>query len=112
MFRLACFAAIISLAAGAPTENGSELSLSSEMQYSPLRQITPVNVNRLARSWTYHTGEKGRQFETTPIFAGGLLYISSQSAKVIALQPETGKEVWKYDPHLTRSKDHRGVSYW
>ncbi|MFL6447931.1 MAG: PQQ-binding-like beta-propeller repeat protein [Bryobacteraceae bacterium] len=82
------------------------------MQYSRLWQITPANVAQLARCWTYHTGEKGRQFETTPVFAGGLLYISSQSARVIALDPETGKEIWKYDPRLTRSKDHRGISYW
>ena len=75
----------------ARTDTPPEQTYSSEMQYSPLRQITPANVSRLARSWTYHTGEKGRQFETTPAFAGGLLYISSQSANVIALEPETGK---------------------
>jgi glucose dehydrogenase len=82
------------------------------MHYSPLTQITPANVNRLARAWTFHTGEKGRQFETLPVVAEGLLYITSQNCRVIALEPETGKEVWKYDPHVTRARDHRGVSYW
>lgn len=89
-----------------------EGAYSSEMQYSSLRQITPANARRMTRAWTYHTGEKGRQFETTPLLAGGLLYISSQNANVVALQPETGREVWKYDSHTTQTKDHRGVSYW
>ena len=89
-----------------------ESEYSAGMHYSPLTQITPANVNRLARAWTFHTGEKGRQFETLPLFANGLLYITSQNCRVIALQPETGKEVWNYDPHVTRARDHRGVSYW
>jgi len=80
--------------------------------YSPLRQITPQNVKRLVRAWTYHTGEKGRQFETLPVSAGGLLYLTSQNSRVIALEPETGKEVWHYDPHVDRARENRGVSYW
>ncbi|HWB87217.1 MAG TPA: PQQ-binding-like beta-propeller repeat protein [Bryobacteraceae bacterium] len=80
--------------------------------YSPLAQINAKNVKRLSRAWTFHTGEKGRQFETTPLLASGLLYFTSQSTQVIALQPETGKEVWRFNPHATRERENRGVSYW
>src|SRR4051794_32193735 len=36
-------------------------------RYSPLNQINTANVSRLQRAWTYHTGEKGRSMESTPI---------------------------------------------
>lgn len=82
------------------------------MRYSPLKQITAANVGKLRRAWTYHTGETGRQFETTPIVVGGRMYLSTQMGRIVALQPETGKELWSYDPKVGRSKEHRGVSYW
>lgn len=80
--------------------------------YSSLGQITVRNVSRLVRAWTYHTGEQGRQFETMPLIVNGILYFTSQSSRVIALQPETGKEIWQYDPHVARARENRGVSYW
>jgi glucose dehydrogenase len=80
--------------------------------YSQLNEITPGNVTHLARAWTFHTRENGRQFETTPLLANGLLYLTSQNSRVIALEPETGKEVWSFDPHVARTSENRGVSYW
>ena len=82
------------------------------MRYSPLKQIDGTNVAKLRRAWTYHTGESGRQFETTPIVAGGRMYLSTQMGRIVALAPETGKPIWTYDPKVGRSKEHRGVSYW
>src|SRR5262245_35899999 len=82
------------------------------MRYSPLRQITTRNVVRLRRAWTYHTGESGRQFESTPLVVGGRMYLSTQTGRIVALEPETGKQVWRFDPKTARSKEHRGVSYW
>jgi glucose dehydrogenase len=82
------------------------------MRYSPLKQINAANVGKLRRAWTYHTGETGHQFETTPIVVGGTMYLSSQMGRVVALEPETGKEIWSYDPKIVRPKEHRGVSYW
>ena len=80
-------------------------------RYSPLDQINTTNVTHLARAWTYHTGERGRAFEITPIVVGGMLYFATQTQKIVALDPETGKEIWKYDPH-SNSREIRGVSYW
>lgn len=97
------------------------------MRYSPLDQINTSNVARLARAWTYHTGElvkasgprAQRQiaFETTPLFIKGTLYLSTPANRIIALDGDTGRELWKYDPqaHATGAiqyRAHRGVSYW
>ena len=90
----------------------SQIPDSTGAHFSFLTEITPQNVSRLSPAWTYHTGEKGRQFETTPLLAGGLLYFTTQSSRVIALEPETGKEVWAFDPHLVHTVENRGVAYW
>src|SRR5437867_2339876 len=80
-------------------------------RYSPLDQINTKNVVTLQRAWTYHTGERGRSFETTPIVVDNVLYFSTQNQKIVALDPESGKEIWKYDPKAN-GREHRGVAYW
>jgi quinoprotein glucose dehydrogenase len=80
-------------------------------RYSPLDQINTQNVRRLRRAWVYHTEERGRAWEVTPIMAGGLLYLATQNQKIVALEPESGKEVWKFDPK-SAPRELRGVTYW
>jgi glucose dehydrogenase len=79
-------------------------------RYSPLDQINTTNVARLRRAWTYHTGERGRNFETTPIMVGGVVYLSAQNQKIVALDPESGREIWQFDPK-SNGREHRGVSW-
>src|ERR1017187_2025756 len=81
------------------------------IRYSPLDQINPKNVATLERAWTYHTGERGRSFESTPIFVDNVLYLSTHTQKVIALDPETGGEIWRYDAKAP-GRENRGGSYW
>ncbi|HYX74223.1 MAG TPA: pyrroloquinoline quinone-dependent dehydrogenase [Steroidobacteraceae bacterium] len=93
--------------------------------FSTLDQINRANVARLAPAWTYRTGELGggfasaRQltFEATPVLAFGLLYLETASNVVIALDPESGRERWRFDPHIDRTRRYaeasaRGVSLW
>ena len=85
------------------------------MKYSPLTQITPQNVSTLAVAWTYHTGNKGvGEWEDTPLVVGGVMYAESGDQRVIALEPETGKEIWIFTPNppVARPRESRGVSYW
>ena len=96
------------------------------MRYSPLTQITRANVERLAVAWTYHTGDisdgsRGMQrggFETTPLVVDGTLYLTTGFNRVIALDPETGRERWTYDPLVELQGDYgdglinRGVAIW
>ncbi len=93
-------------------------------RYSPLDQITPTNVAQLAKAWTYHTGDiRGpadsgeTTYEVTPIKVGGTLYLCTAHNIAIALDPVTGKEKWRFDPNVGKSKmrQHqtcRGVSYY
>jgi len=97
-------------------------------RYSPLTQISRESVSHLKRAWTYHTGEMEREgnatdrhrvapFESTPLVVNGVLYFSTPSNCVIALNAETGEEIWKFDPQANSGKprqyyQHRGVSYW
>jgi len=71
-------------------------------RYSPLTQVTPENVGRLKKAWTYHIGmidapeQSSPTFEGTPIVAGGRMFVCSGMGKVAALDPETGKELWEF----------------
>lgn len=89
-------------------------------------QITPDNVRSLEQAWVYRTGEDysgtehaGRAaFEATPILVNGMLYLSTQTNRVIALDPVNGEEKWVYDPKvdidsgLYAEFTSRGVSAW
>ena len=63
-------------------------------RYSSLKQINRRNVARLRRAWVYHTGELDlglsaasfqASFSCTPLVIGGVMYISTPSSRVIAL---------------------------
>jgi glucose dehydrogenase len=81
-------------------------------KYSPLDQINAKNVAQLAPAWTYHTGDPGGTWEETPVVIGGVMYFATQKNRVIALDAQTGKELWNYDPKTPRASEHRGVSFW
>jgi quinoprotein glucose dehydrogenase len=50
--------------------------------------------------------------EATPLVAGGLMYLTTAYRKVVALEPETGREVWSYDVTGPGQPSLRGVEYW
>lgn len=93
------------------------------MQYSSLKNITRENVSKLKIAWQYRTGELSEgaarpySFQSNPILVRNKLYLSTSSGIVIALDPQSGTEVWRYDPKLDRSRSpaeisNRGVSSW
>ena len=71
-------------------------------RFSPLTQITPANVNKLTQAWSYklrpdaNSPNSGTMNEVTPIVVNGVMYLPAGN-RVVALDPETGKEVWRYD---------------
>lgn len=89
-------------------------------RYSPLAQITTANVGRLKKVWTYHTGDlpPGRWgAETTPLKIGDTVYLCSARNRMMALDAGTGRERWRYDPHvpdayIPYTAACRGVSYY
>lgn len=75
----------------------------AEARYSPLDQINPSNVSRLNLAW-YSDFEDNRGQEGTPLVIDGVLYTSSTWNKVYAYDAATGKELWRYDPKVPRTK--------
>ncbi len=96
------------------------------MRYSPLKQINRENVAKLKVVWTFHVGDisdgsggkKRSGLETTPLLVDATLYLTTAFNRVIALDPETGKQRWAYDPMIDIAGDYgdglinRGVATW
>jgi len=94
-------------------------------RYSRTTQIARQNVSKLHVAWEYHTDalrpetalNQQAAFESTPILVEDLLYLSTPFNQVIALEPETGVERWKFDPKVDRGHGYsevssRGVAAW
>ena len=92
------------------------------LRYSPLTQITPANVGDLEIAWMYRIGGLPKiqgllmpALEATPIVADGRMFLCSSTNKVVALDPETGGELWTHDPKIGLEGQTlltcRGVTY-
>jgi quinoprotein glucose dehydrogenase len=84
-------------------------------RFSPLTDITRENVAQLQVAWTYRHGDfwkgsfplevnRGSAFESTPIVVDGRLFFTTPRNRVIALDPETGHELWTFDPELEKGR--------
>lgn len=96
-------------------------------RFSPLAQITPANVGSLVRAWEFRTGDldsrapevmKRTKFQATPLFVEDSLIFCTPFNEVIALDPGSGAQKWRYDPKISTSQrpanryNCRGVAYW
>jgi len=96
--------------------------------YTPLNQINASNVDKLEQVWRFRTGDSNNlaahmdrtSTQVTPILlppeAGGHLAFCTPFNRIIALDPETGKQRWDYDPKInlagTRPVRCRAVTFW
>ena len=86
--------------------------------YSALDQINKSTVSQLEVAWVLHTGDarEGNRsaIQCNPIIVNGMMYITSPQLKLIALDPSTGKEIWKFNPFGDKDAAgvNRGVTYW
>lgn len=96
-------------------------------RFSPLTQITRENVATLVPAWTFHSkdfaGGQGPEptgtvagVQVRPVVVEGLVLVTTPSSLVIAVDGETGQEVWRHDPQAAASErcsaPHRGVAVW
>ena len=94
-------------------------------RYSPLTQINADNVGKLTKVWETHTGglptdpnfTKLYGTENTPLKVGDLLYTCTAKNVIVALDPGTGKQVWRFDPKvpdtwIPYTTACRGVDYY
>jgi len=80
-------------------------------RFSTLTQITPQNVTRLTKAWEFDTKTPGRKWQNTPVVINNILYITLQNGGVVALEPETGRELWRYETPV-RGRSVRAIAYW
>lgn len=95
-------------------------------RYSPLEQITRENVSRLEKVWEFNTGDmpedgagsEGKYApETTPLVIDGTMYLCSAMNDLIALDADTGREIWRFEAGVSTdaipySASCRGVAYY
>src|SRR5947209_7730289 len=98
------------------------------MKYSPLTDVSVSSVKRLGIAWEWSPREKALDafgtrpgnFQATPLMIGNVLYLSTPYNRVVALNAETGAELWAFDPKAYEDGQppngtgfvHRGVAAW
>jgi quinoprotein glucose dehydrogenase len=96
-------------------------------RYSTADQINATTVADLRVEWTYRTGDmlhrdaalmKRIKFETTPILVDDKLIACTPFNEIIALDPASGQQLWRFDPKVPTDRrpanryDCRGVAHW
>lgn len=86
----------------------------SNQRFSPLESINTANAGKLVPKWIYQTGIAGT-FQTTPLVADGVMYLTTPFSNVIAVDAASGKEIWRYEHKRAEGKlccgpANRGVS--
>jgi quinoprotein glucose dehydrogenase len=87
--------------------------------YSPLKQVTPGNVNKLDVAWTYPTGDDVT-YTFSPLVIDNIAYVAAKQGSLVAVDASTGKELWVH-PFPTANgmpsrfggiAGMRGANYW
>jgi quinoprotein glucose dehydrogenase len=120
--------AVIALAPAAPPTRSEWRHYGGDpgnLKYSRLDQINKKNVSLLKTAWIFDVPDfsdgklfPGRSaFEATPLMVGGVLYVPTPFHRVFALDADTGRLIWEFDPKFDRTTRvnlyaNRGVSYW
>jgi glucose dehydrogenase len=97
-------------------------------RYSIAADITPSNVGQLELAWQWEAkedplpdGTRPGNFEGTPLMIDNVIYLPTSYNRVVALNAETGAQLWAFDPQayldgpatgLGLYYNHRGVAFW
>jgi quinoprotein glucose dehydrogenase len=124
----ACRPARVAVPMNGPTAHWPHYAGSTRgLSYSPLTQVHAGNVKSLDVAWVHHSGDFTNSSETAsrtsfgarPIVPNDTLYYCTAWSNVIALDPETGAQRWRFDAQLKNRKLEgpyplvcRGVAYW
>ena len=95
-------------------------------RYTSLRQIDSTNVGALSVVWRYTPPDKAiaesnrRGYDTnrgTPVKVGNVLYYGSPYNILCAVDAQSGRELWTFDPGVWREGvgfvgNLRGIAYW
>jgi alcohol dehydrogenase (cytochrome c) len=81
--------------------------------FSPLKEITKDNVDRLQMAWSLTLPAGPNTIE--PLFHDGVLFVYAYGDRVFALDGETGDELWRYErrlPENQRLSSKRVMALW
>lgn len=84
--------------------------------FSPLTQINAANVQNLVPVWTFSTGVV-EGHEAPPMVNGGVMFVATPYAQVLALDAKSGTPLWRYKHKLPEDlyqlhPTSRGVALW
>jgi len=88
--------------------------------FSPLKSITDQNIGRLGLAWALDVPSP-MGLSAEPIVVDGMIYLGAPFGKVHAIDGETGKLRWTFDPHIRingpwrnsyEGRKNRGVAVW
>jgi alcohol dehydrogenase (cytochrome c) len=65
-------------------------------RHSPLREITAANVAGLRLRWAHQFATEESNIQATPLVASGTMFLTEPPNNVVALEAETGREIWRY----------------
>ena len=98
-----------------PTYNGDKAAT----HYSLLDQVTKENVHQLQKVWEFDNGEASANnrsmIQCNPLIIDGVLYGTTASLKVFALNAATGERKWLFNPDkdsVMTKGINRGLAYW
>ncbi|HEY1933278.1 MAG TPA: pyrroloquinoline quinone-dependent dehydrogenase [Acetobacteraceae bacterium] len=126
---LLVFAGVTGLCQAADTPSQTWYTFNGDLgaqKYATATQITPANVGKLRIAWQLHTGDvsdgtgkiPATVWSATPLFVNHTIYVSTPFYRILAIEPDTGKIKWTFNPHavlkaLTQpDMKTRGVAYW
>jgi alcohol dehydrogenase (cytochrome c) len=94
-----------------PSYGGTPLA----WRYSALDQVNAGNVKSLVPVWVFQTGDYADGLEATPIVIDGVMYVSTASSWVVALDAASGKLIWEYrypgtNAQASNGRQSRGVA--
>src|SRR5437870_9938546 len=83
--------------------------------YSPLKQVTPRNVDKLEVAWSYETGDDISYF-FCPLVVDNIADVAAKNGALVALDASTGKELWVHNfgtgGRFSGIAGQRGANYW
>src|SRR6185295_1600308 len=88
---------------------------SESAHYSPLKQITPANVNKLEVAWSYATGDE-IAYTFCPLVVDNIAYVAAKEGALVALNATTGNPLWVHQfgagGRFSGIAGQRGANYW
>jgi quinoprotein glucose dehydrogenase len=133
-----CLCSLLLLSCGAETEDMVGANIVGEWRhaggnhasakYAALDQIDASNFAELQIAWRYRSDDltipaelsyPTSDYRAVPLVINGIMYTNTNHGQVVALDPGSGEQLWRFDPEsyllgppLFSRVQTRGIEYW